>query len=305
MKIKVKNTIPVYDICALADTRHLNTDIIAEQFGHYLDRHPGLKFPHRHSFYHMVYFAGGSGTHSIDFQEFPVTPGQIYFMAPGQVHSWFFDSKPEGYIINFPEALMHSFLREGQYLDQFSFFSGHAADCVVMLREERDAVVQLLQQIVNEVGAGALFSMDMVRAALLTLFIRVAREAAPGTSRKVVAPNQVLLHNFRKLVEQHYNTLRLPKDYAQLLYITPNHLNALCSDLLGKPAGVIIRDRILLEAQRMLVSSGADIAEIAALLNFSDNSYFTKFFKKYAGTTPENFRSAAGEKLKDNVRTKK
>jgi AraC-like DNA-binding protein len=75
-----------------------------------------------------------------------------------------------------------------------------------------------------------------------------------------------------------------------MLYVTPNHLNAICRDLMGKPAGEIIRERILLEAKRMLVNAHTGIAGIGYHLGFTDNSYFTKFFKKYTGTTPEAFR---------------
>src|SRR3982751_2927759 len=68
------------------------------------------------------------------------------------------------------------------------------------------------------------------------------------------------------------------------------HLNSLCRDLLGISAGEVIRERIVLEAKRLLVNGGLSITEIAYRLNFQDNSYFTKFFKKYAGATPEDFR---------------
>ena len=82
----------------------------------------------------------------------------------------------------------------------------------------------------------------------------------------------------------------MPKDYASLLYITPNHLNALCKELLGESAGELIRKRIILEAKRLLVIKDYSIAEVAYELNFNDNSYFTKFFKKIEGMTPEDFR---------------
>lgn len=84
--------------------------------------------------------------------------------------------------------------------------------------------------------------------------------------------------------------LRLPKEYAALLYVTPNYLNAFCRHMLGKSAGEIIRNRVLLEAKRLLINADMSIAAIAYQLNFADNSYFTKFFKKYAGVTPEEFR---------------
>ncbi|WP_242692211.1 helix-turn-helix domain-containing protein [Aridibaculum aurantiacum] len=75
-----------------------------------------------------------------------------------------------------------------------------------------------------------------------------------------------------------------------MLYVTPNHLNALCKDVTGRPAGELIRDRVLLEAKRLLINAKMSISEIALELDFTDNSYFTKFFKKYEGVTPEVFR---------------
>jgi len=82
----------------------------------------------------------------------------------------------------------------------------------------------------------------------------------------------------------------LPKDYAALLYITPNHLDALCNDILGIPAGEVIRNRVILEAKRMLINPKLSVADIGGRLGFADNSYFTRFFKKQAGTTPDEFR---------------
>ena len=58
----------------------------------------------------------------------------------------------------------------------------------------------------------------------------------------------------------------------------------------AKQAGAFIRERILLEAKRQLVNLDERIAGIGYYLGFTDNSYFTKFFKKYTGITPETFR---------------
>ena len=142
----------------------------------------------------------------------------------------------------------------------------------------------------KELHATALCNLDMVRLHLLELFISVQRNISNNKSAAVPQQNQLILYNFRKLVNSNFAEKHLPKDYASLLYITPNHLNALCKDLLGKPAGEVIRDRVLLEAKRLLVNDGLSIAQIAAQLNFADNSHFTKFFKKYTGITPELFR---------------
>ncbi len=93
---------PIYDICALTDFRH--TDIIISRFAPYLDQHKNLNAAHRHSFYHLVLFTHGEGSHDIDFESFTVKPFQIYFMIPGQLHSWNFTGYTDGHVINFNHA---------------------------------------------------------------------------------------------------------------------------------------------------------------------------------------------------------
>lgn len=291
---KVKNTIPVYDICSLNGQNHVYEGIMVQPFSDYLKVHEYLFAPHRHQFYHLVFFTQGAGTHTVDFQRFDVTVGQIYFMIPGQVHSWSFEGEMEGYIVNFSEDLFHSFLSDTKYLEQFSFFGGVAADSVIQLDQTlQEKVTVLFEDILLELKRTDAFTLDVIRCKMLELFITVARNDAKQITKQVPQQNQLILYQFRKLVDTYYAEKRLPKDYAAMLYITPNHLNALVSDLLGKPAGEVIRDRILLEAKRLLINADLSIAEIAYQLSFTDNSHFTKFFRKYTGVTPEEFRKSS------------
>ena len=90
---------------------------------------------------------------------------------------------------------------------------------------------------------------------------------------------------FIEMIENNFHSLKLPKDYASLLNITPNQLNFVCQQQINLSAGEIIR-RIILEAKRLLVSFDLSIANIAETLNYSEPSYFVKFFKKYTSFTP-------------------
>ncbi|MES2702302.1 MAG: helix-turn-helix transcriptional regulator [Bacteroidota bacterium] len=287
---KAENTIPVYDICSLDSARQLRSEVIAEPFAAYLQVHPNLKHAHRHSFYHFVLFTEGGGFHTIDFERFPVQAGQVYFMIPGQVHSWNFEGAVDGYVVNFSENLLSSFLADAQYPRQFPWFQGSAADSVFVLSAScLTQATELIKKIVSETLHTDNYSLDRVRACLLELFVVLRREY-PEQAPNAPQQNQLTLLNFRKLVDSYYTEKHLPKDYAAMLYITPNHLNALSKDMLGKPAGEVIRDRVLLEARRLLVNADQSIAQVGYQLGFSDNSHFTKFFKKYAGVTPDEFR---------------
>jgi AraC family transcriptional activator of pobA len=285
----MKKAFPVYDICSLADHQH--SDLLISRFAPYLQKHQNLSLPHKHTFYHVVFFTEGAGNHSIDFKSFEVKPYQIYFMAPGQVHRWSFEGPVDGYIINFSGEFFQSFLLRPDYLEGMPFFTGNVDDEVIDLTADvQQQVTGLFEKLIKESHEHGRMGMDMIRTLMLQLFILVARQSEQSSQTTVPTYNYTLLQSFRKLTDKNFTNLKLPKDYAALLYITPNHLNALCNDMLGISAGEVIRNRIILEAKRLLVNLDLNITEIAGKLNFADNSYFTKFFKKYTGITPEEFR---------------
>lgn len=284
-----KQTFPVYDIYTLSG--YTQQDIQISRFAPYLQVHKNLHLAHKHNFYHLILFTRGSGYHTIDFEQFEVLRGQIYFMVPGQVHSWAFEGPVDGYVINFSAAFFNSFLLAPGYLEQFGFFGGIAADSVINIpADELNGVIAVLEQILAESQNHRRHTADMVRTLLLQLFMMVSRINSGQPQHQQPNYNYTLLAHFKKLVDEHFAGLKLPKDYAALLYITPNHLNALCNDILGVSAGSLIRNRITLEAKRLLVNLDLNISEIAYRLNFADNSYFSKFFKKQTGLTPELFR---------------
>lgn len=283
-------SIPTIDICTLADDIKQD-EVLISRFAPYLDAHKNLFFPHRHSFYHLVLFTDGGGSHTIDFESFEVKPGQIYFMIPGQVHSWDFEGFTDGYIINFSSSFIQSFLLRSGYFDNFYFLNGNPKDEVIDLpADQLPVIISLFEKILAEVEKPAVLGSDMVKLLMLQIFILISRCGGKADNFGKQGYNQTLIRNFQKLIEQHYIDVKLPKDYAELLYITPNHLNAVCKDVLGLSAGEVIRNRTLLEAKRLLTNPRLNISEIAFNLNFSDNSYFTKFFKKIEGITPEEFR---------------
>ena len=285
----MQNTFPVYDICKLSDFQQ--EDLLISRFAAYLQNHKDLYFPHKHTFYHLVLFTKGAGTHAIDFNTFDVTPNQIYFMIPGQVHSWNFEGEVDGYVIHFSSSFFESFLLKNEYLDQFPFFSGVIEDAVIQIDPLiQQKIIGLFEDIITESDITDRMSLDLIRSLLLQVFILLSRTTTGQKDKQALPYNYTLLKTFQKLIEKHFATLKLPRDYAELMYITPNHLNALCNDLLGISAGEVIRNRVLLEAKRLLINLDLTIAEIGYQLNFNDNSYFTKFFKKYTGSTPEEFR---------------
>ena len=285
-----KPKIPVFNLRHLVKEDRKQDDLQVERLELYLEKHyQQLHSPHRHTFYHLVLFTSGRGSHTIDFAAFNVKPYQVYFMIPGQVHSWHFKGIPEGYVINFSEQLLRSFLLDQNYLDRFAFFSGNSTDSVCQLPAAiQEKSVRLMEAMLTRLPQGG----DQLKLSLIEFLLLVDESCNNhgSVTATVSRQKEILFRGFRKLIDQHYKTIRLPKEYADLLYVTPNHLNALCQEMAGKTAGELIRDRVILESKRLLVNAELSIAEIAYELNFQDNSYFSRFFRKQAGITPEAFR---------------
>jgi AraC family transcriptional activator of pobA len=284
-----KRDIPIYDIKAISHLKR--EEILIRRFATYLESRKTLCLPHKHDFYHLLLFTKGGGSHSIDFQKFVVQPYQIYFMNPGQVHSWDFDGEVDGYVINFSLPFFQAFLLNPDYVQQLPCFNGILANSVINLPENLQAEVhKIFERIIEESEMGNKSSLDMIKVLMLQVFIMIGRLGFENTNLNVKSNNYSTLRKFLNLIEKNVSILKFPREYAELLYVTPNHLNAICKELLGKSAGGMIRDRVVLEAKRLMINLDLSISEIAYELNFRDNSYFSKFFKKYTGITPEEFR---------------
>ena len=52
----------------------------------------------------------------------------------------------------------------------------------------------------------------------------------------------------------------------------------------------LLNQQLVLEAKRNLLATTSQIKEIAFQLGYEDPSYFSRFFKKHTGHTPEDFR---------------
>ncbi|MGQ1911140.1 helix-turn-helix domain-containing protein [Marinifilum sp. RC60d5] len=95
---------------------------------------------------------------------------------------------------------------------------------------------------------------------------------------------------FLDLITQYYNKSREVAFYAKKLNITPKYLSIVTQGVRGQNAKKVIDDYIMTEIKLQLNSSSKSILEISEELNFPDQSFFCKFFKRHSGLSPKQFR---------------
>lgn len=99
-----------------------------------------------------------------------------------------------------------------------------------------------------------------------------------------------IVERFSELVRQHYREERQIGFYADKLCITPKYLSKLVKENTGRSAGEWIESHVILDARAMLQSSDMTIQQIAASLNFPNQSFFGKYFKRATGLSPKQYR---------------
>ena len=95
---------------------------------------------------------------------------------------------------------------------------------------------------------------------------------------------------FLSLLMEHYRSERSVGFYASRLNLTPKYLTTLIKKVSGRSAADWIDEYVVLEAKNLLKYSDMSIQQIAYYLNFSDQSFFGKYFKKQAGVSPSVYK---------------
>lgn len=91
--------------------------------------------------------------------------------------------------------------------------------------------------------------------------------------------------------QDHVLKLKTAGDYAKHMSIHANHLNRAVKEVTGKTTTEHISERITQEAKALLMHTRWNVSEVAYSLGYEHPAYFTNFFKKQTGSSPNNFRS--------------
>lgn len=250
--------------------------------------------PHKHDFFLCVLFCKGSGIHEIDFNTYAIQPGSVFFLKPGQTHSWRFDSTPEGYIFfHTPDFYELYFLN--RKLTQFPFYYSlkNPPDLTLTL-EELENIAMRFKEINIEYYQDSAYKKQKLISLVNLTYIDLTQQYVDYEPIKKVLSSTYLqaLENLESIIEEHYKTEKLAKFYAVKLHITPKHLNRITKATLNKTTTELITERVILEAKRLIAHSGNSLTEVAETLGYEDYAYFSRVFKLKTDKTPLEFKKS-------------
>jgi AraC-like DNA-binding protein len=142
---------------------------------------------------------------------------------------------------------------------------------------------------------------EMLRILLKEIIIRSTRIWKESNKADDETQEIEFLRQFSRLVELHFREYHSVSDYAAILNITPKALNKRIHKYGKLTPNEIIKNRIVLEAKRLLVHTEYSVKEIAYNLGYEDPAYFTRLFTKASEASPaefkKNYYSASGKNV--------
>ena len=250
--------------------------------------------PYRKGFYHVSFKRSPNNSSVfINADRFENRRDCLVFSSPYHIYSWQRDSNTKGFVFYFKDEFLAC-----DILSEFPFFNVTQSNLFEPEQAEAEKLLGYFQMIWAEFRGANSYKNHITQSLVLALLYYCKSLYERYRAQEKDHPRSIIiLKQYQQLINKFYFQKKTVEEYASLLGITPNHLNDVIKQATGKTARSFIVERILLEAKSLLAHTQLDIADISYNLQFDEPTNFSKFFKKYVGLTPMQFRN--GKLLKD------
>lgn len=251
-----------------------------------------LNDPNRDSYFEIYWVKNEKPLHFIDKDKMKVE-GDWMYLVPSFRNYQFQQSKREGVLLAFNKDLLSYEVKEFS-LNVFNLFSKHGDFSTLFIDKENsdslNTIFNLIEKEYTHHSANLLLIRTLLKAFLLKLMA--------SAQQQLISPdyNEKRIYHFLLLLENHFVTERSVNFYADKLSISAKRLNQILKPRIGKTINQLIQERLLIEAKHLLFIGKENIKEISFTLGFQDSSYFSRFFKKMTGMSPEKFRKETKNK---------
>lgn len=178
-------------------------------------------------------------------------------------------------------------------MDAFDFFASRTVPYFKLKNEEVRSILNLTELLHKKnTHINPFFGKEILKHSFNLLLYEIASIYRKNYSeiKTKMTRKEELTSKFFKLLEQNFIKERKVQFYSDALFMTAGHLSKTLKEVSGKTTGELIDTAIITEACILLSNPSLSIAQIAEELNFSDQSFFGKFFKKHMQLSPSEYR---------------
>ncbi len=253
----------------------------------------------RLNYYTMILVLDGKAALKADFSNYEIEKNNLLCFTPYQPFMLSDTKELKGLILNFHPDFFCIHKHHKEVSCSGVLFNNIYNPPFVSLQENEVGVfTNLIEQMKMEMQNADLAQYELLISYLKIFLITASRIKIvqhPATKiEKDSSSEPFILQKLKDAIEEHYKTKHTASDYSDLLNISAPALGKICKTHFNKTLSDLISERIVIEAKRELYLTSKAVKQIAFGLGFTDEHYFSRFFKKNADISPQFYRDTVG-----------
>ena len=254
--------------------------------------------PHTHSFFEFLFVEAGEGWHWMGERQVWAQPGDLFLLAPGEVHDpsgldgatkWIIAFGADALNLARTDADVFFLLPNQLLLRSFLRTEDVESRHLQIASEELPRWLLQLQQLESELCDKALGFTEAAQALLMLLLINTARLAAPQLKQSPIQFRPLLTNVFRFIETNYCQSIGL-SEVAKAVNLSSAYLTDLVRRETGRTVNQWIIERRMAEARCLLLESDQSVNQIAQAVGYLDTGHFIRLFRRVQGTTPQAWR---------------
>lgn len=251
----------------------------------------------RYNYFSMILVFGGKGAVLRDRTDYTFESPCLLSFAIYQPFIVMPEHDLEGVLINFHPGFFCLFKHRDEVSCNGVLFNNLYDTPMVRLNPgEMQSLSVLVDQLKTEFQDRQRPDEDVLLSYLKIFLITASRAKIGQRQNEDTSPSKMpsAAEKLKNAIETHFKTLHTPADYSDLLHLSTKTLNKASKDHFNKTLTDLIAERLIIEAKQELYLTSKSVKEIAFELGYEDEFYFSRYFKKKAGVSPQIFRSTVG-----------
>lgn len=264
------------------------------------ESNPGtvITYPFRSDHYIIILQLEGSGYSKINFQDCFTRKGDVLTIPANSIRQFFelpvdccFAS------VTFTSAYLAQSGLNTKYSDLLDLLSSTQSYVISPEPDDFERLQAILHALKTKYNACNDLPFDQhVLNHLFHAFLfehNTMYQRCNGSTKLQYTRKEDISMRFVKLLSDTFREERSVIFYAEQLHVTPRYLSQTVKEVTGKSAGELIDELVVMEAKALLNNASLTIAQVADTLYFSDQFFFSKYFKRHTGMSPSEYRKLA------------
>ncbi len=266
--------------------------------------HNGRMQPHSHDFYEIVYVEDGFTLHSAGGVINLLVTGDLFFVKPGEIHSYINAYRTKLYNLIFSADELGSLLEDLKHLpglDEMLSGSGIPDESGSGIRilhaemGERRNIEQSLEKIRAERVEKRTGWQCSLKNRLASFLIRYSRMFEEQRDKRTQSDDDYYgyVYKILRYIGDHYGENITMNDLSAVTGLSPDYMTRKFKAALYMTPSEYVRKFRISRAMELLCTTDLSVADVAKRTGFSDISLFSRVFKQEVGLPPASYRKNA------------